>query len=435
MTSEATAWPAPGEQHPVTRVLARLDTAVGEALEVPLLGLDEPRAAEALAAVTAVESRLVALRARLTSQAEAVGVGTGTGTRDAGAWLAHRSRLSSAEARRRSRFAQRLVRWQAVAAALAEGDVNAEQAQAITTALDDLPDSLDPALLDRAEAHLLTEARDFGPRELRVIGERLLHVVSPETADAHDARVLSAQERDAWERADLWMNDDGHGATWGRFRIPTASAAVLRTALHALAAPARRPDPERPADPGPPGRSRPYRFRMGQAFCELLDRIPVDALPDTGGANATIVVSMTLDQLRAEPRERAGDHGAGAVASLDTGDRLSVADARRRACEAGLVPAVLGGAGQVLDLGRRRRLFTRSQRLVLQRRDRECTADGCDAPAGFCHAHHDEPWSRGGPTDLANARLLCGHHHRRIHDPAYRAEITPDNQVRFHRRT
>jgi hypothetical protein len=53
----------------------------------------------------------------------------------------------------------------------------------------------------------------------------------------------------------------------------------------------------------------------------------------------------------------------------------------------------------------------------------------------MCHAHHDQPWSQGGRTDLKTGRLLCGHHHRRIHDPHYRTEHLPNGKVAFHRRT
>jgi hypothetical protein len=44
------------------------------------------------------------------------------------------------------------------------------------------------------------------------------------------------------------------------------------------------------------------------------------------------------------------------------------------------------------------------------------------------------PFSQGSKTNLKDMRLLCGHHHRRIHDPKYQHETLPDNQVRFHLR-
>ena len=137
---------------------------------------------------------------------------------------------------------------------------------------------------------------------------------------------------------------------------------------------------------------------------------------------------MTHDQLLADL------HEAG-VCDLDTGGQITAAQARRLACTAGIIPAVLGARSQVLDLGRRRRFHTEAQRIALALRDNGCTADGCDRPPALCHAHHDIPWSRGGPTDLTNGRLLCGHHHRRIHDPAYRHQRLPNGTVTFHRRT
>ncbi len=133
---------------------------------------------------------------------------------------------------------------------------------------------------------------------------------------------------------------------------------------------------------------------------------------------------MTLQALR----------GGLAAATIDTGDRIIAHTARRLACEAGIVPVVLDGTGQVLDQGRAQRLFTRAQHLALSVRDQGCTALGCRTAAWFCHAHHDDPWSTGGRTDLNRARTLCPHHHARIHDPTYDTRHHPDGSVTFHRR-
>ena len=95
---------------------------------------------------------------------------------------------------------------------------------------------------------------------------------------------------------------------------------------------------------------------------------------------------------------------------------------------------VLGGRGQVLDVGRKRRLHTEAMRLTMGVRDGGCTAIDCEAPPGLCHAHHDIPWSHGGPTNIDTGRLLCPHHHRRIHDPRYQTKHLPDGKVSFHRR-
>jgi hypothetical protein len=168
---------------------------------------------------------------------------------------------------------------------------------------------------------------------------------------------------------------------------------------------------------------------LGAAFCELLERLPADRLPTSGGVSATVVVTLDHDRLLS---------GLGA-AQLDTGHAISAAAARRLACEAGIVPAVyrrvLGGPSVVLDLGRKTRLHTEAQRLALAIRDGGCTAEGCDRPPGWCHAHHDTPWAAGGTTTVDNGRLLCAHHHHRAHDPRYQTTHLPTGKVAFHRRT
>ncbi|WP_442939970.1 DUF222 domain-containing protein [Nocardioides sp. B-3] len=127
--------------------------------------------------------------------------------------------------------------------------------------------------------------------------------------------------------------------------------------------------------------------------------------------------------------------GGPAAASLDTGGRISAGQARRLACEAGIIPAVLGGASEVLDLGRTRRFHTKAQRVAIAHRDGGCTAEGCDLPPAACHVHHDQPWSRGGPTDTTTGRLLCHRHHRVIHDDRYETTRLSNGKVSFHRRT
>ena len=52
----------------------------------------------------------------------------------------------------------------------------------------------------------------------------------------------------------------------------------------------------------------------------------------------------------------------------------------------------------------------------------------CETPPGLCHAHHDTPWSHGGRTNVDTGRLLCPHHHRRIHDPHYETHTAAQRQ-------
>ena len=104
---------------------------------------------------------------------------------------------------------------------------------------------------------------------------------------------------------------------------------------------------------------------------------------------------------------------------------ISPGQARRLASQAKIIPVVLGGKSEVLDVGRGKRFFTKAQRVAMMIRDRGCTTEGCDWPPGMCHGHHDLLWSRGGPTDLKHGRLLCPKHHATAHHPAYEMTKLP----------
>ena len=125
------------------------------------------------------------------------------------------------------------------------------------------------------------------------------------------------------------------------------------------------------------------------------------------------------------------------LAETSTGEVITAAQARRLACGAGILPPVLDGTPQVLDLSRTQRLFSPAQKRPSGLRDRHCRAEGCDIPAAWCEAHHAQhPWSQGGRTDLKDGLLLCPHHHHhRAHDPHYTTTRTPTGDLRYHRRT
>ncbi|WP_146067411.1 HNH endonuclease signature motif containing protein [Arthrobacter sp. SX1312] len=87
---------------------------------------------------------------------------------------------------------------------------------------------------------------------------------------------------------------------------------------------------------------------------------------------------------------------------------------RKIACDADIIPVVLGGHGEVLDVGRARRFFGVAQRRALVARDRGCAFPDCTVPAVWSEAHHIAPWAEGGRTDVSNGCLLCSFHHRLV---------------------
>ncbi|HRD63384.1 MAG TPA: DUF222 domain-containing protein, partial [Nocardioides sp.] len=406
-------------EHPVTRALVEVRQKLADVAQVPLWSMAAEQATSTLEEILAVEAQLAELKTRTLTQVEALEVPRQSGATSTGNWLAVRTNLTRATAFRTVRVAAGLERYDQVREAMAEGRVHAEQVEVIVRALDDLPDDLDPALVEEAEGHLVTEAGRFDAVGLKKLGRRLLEVVDQDAADAHEAKLLEKEERDAQAAMRLTMYDDGHGKVHGRFVLDTATGAALRKMVLAIAAPKHQ------AASGPLGERKPTAERMGQAFGELINRYPVDKLPQAGGLNATLVVTMTLDTLM----------GGLKAAQLDTGQTISASLARRMACEAGIIPAVLGGKSEVLDLGRSRRFHSRAQRIAKLLTAGGCQVDGCDAPPGLTHMHHKIEWSQGGRTDLDNTIMICAPHHTRAHDPTYTLKPIPGDKFTFHRRT
>lgn len=113
------------------------------------------------------------------------------------------------------------------------------------------------------------------------------------------------------------------------------------------------------------------------------------------------------------------------VCEYSDGTPVPVATMRRLACDAGIVPVVLGGDGLPLDVGRARRLATPEQRTALRAMYRTCAVDGCDRDFDHCEIHHLLEWIDTGPTDLANLLPVCSHHHHRAHEGRWRLELDP----------
>jgi hypothetical protein len=407
----------PLDEHPLLRVLAAVDDALDEAAELDPTFLPTRDKERALVAVQRVLSRLEGLKHELV--AAAGDVADDHAARSAGQWLAVETRSGARTGARDQRTADGLGRWPVVGIALRAGAVNLAQAEVITRAMDALPGELDPELVAKACGQLLADAGHFGPRELQVLGRRVLQVIAPDLADAHEARALSAEEARARAATRLSFRPRGDGTTDLSARLPEAVASRLRVYLDAYTSP-RRLALDSDVD------QLPLPRRRGEAFCALLEHVPADRLPSHGGTATTVMVTLDLDTLRS---------GLG-LAETSTGGVVTAAEARRLACTAGIVPVVLGGTSEVLDLGRTRRLFSPAQRKALALRDRHCRAQGCDIPAAWCEAHHArEPWSQGGRTDLADGLLLCPFHHHRAHDPTYDQRHLPTGALRYTRRT
>ena len=409
--------------HPVEVAAAQIDDILKAVRDVPLWSMSPAETRTTMVRLTRLHASLAELEARVAAHGQTIEVEAESGASSTPNWWAHETKQTRAGAHRKTKLAAALASeaHAPVRVALADGDLLVDQSEVIIAAIDALPDDIAPEIVADAQARLIGYAAEHDARALRIIGRRILDVVAPEIGEAHEARLLEREERDAAASARLWGRRDGHGKVRFGGELPELHWDMLHTAVLALAAPKHRAA----VDGHVPNHARPTDHKLGLAFTELIEHLDPDRLPSAGGVNATVVVTMTLDTLM----------GGLEAAQLDTGTRISPGEARRLACEAGIIPAVLGGKSEVLDLGRKRRFHTKAQRIALAIEQGGCTVEGCDWPPGMCHAHHNQPWAHSGDTSVKNGRLLCPRHHARAHDPAYTMTELPTGKVRFHRRT
>ncbi|MBD8516470.1 HNH endonuclease signature motif containing protein [Plantibacter sp. CFBP 8804] len=211
------------------------------------------------------------------------------------------------------------------------------------------------------------------------------------------------------------------GMTLLRAELAPESAAFIRAGLDALIGATTRkphfthPDTADPADQ-PDGSGHP--MPDGPTLIPI-DRRRAIALTETfrhlAGCNAaateltpvTVIIRTDHDTL---------ETGLGTATIDGIDEPIGAGALRRLAADANLIPMILSGPSQVLDLGTSTRLFTRAQKLALAERDGGCAWTGCTHPPSFTEAHHITWWSQGGPTNLDNGILLCPFHHHRIHD-------------------
>ena len=430
MTSVTTPPPPPVGQpptgHAVVRFTASLSCALDRLAEVPTWSMTPAEQRAALVDLRKLQSRLKELELRVLVQADRDDVGADSGAVSTPAWLAHATRTSTASRQRDLHLAAKLDdRFTATRQAFAAGAIDLEKAGIVTGAVEALSeefDDLPPGTEVRAEAHMIDQATVFDAVALRRLGRRLFEVVCPEAADAVEGAKLAKEEAQARAHAHFSVRDRGDGTSEGRFTLPTLHAHLLKKALEALTCPRRlgdgRVDPES-------GKKLAHGTLLGQGLIDLLEN-HLSGLPSVNGSPFTLLVTIGVDALMS---------GLG-VAVLDTGHRISAGEARRLACRSGIIPMVLDGDSMPLDLGRERRLFDRYQKIAINHRYNGCAAHTCDRPPAWVEFHHEDPWSRVGPTDVKNGISLCPPHHRMAdHPETYDMRRLPDGRVRFSRRT
>jgi len=284
-------------------------------------------------------------------------------------------------------------RYPAIAEATLAGELSVDAAGLIASGLETLTDALPSDELHLLERRLVNKAAHLAAHEVRRMVTR---AVARADLRGHEER----ERRQHAERYLAW-NEDHNGIVTFTGKLDAVTAAPIRTVIDQIVTHQFRA--RRNQDPT----ERDQRT-VGQMRADALYEVCRHALgctqTETSGIRTTIIVRMTKSDL---------DTGTG-LGSIDgTHQPVSIGQLRRLAGDAGIIPMVLSGNSEVLNLGRKQRMFTRAQRLALLERDGGCAK--CHAPPEHCEAHHIRWWDRGGGTDLANGVMLCTRCHHDIH--------------------
>ena len=297
----------------------------------------------------------------------------------------------------------------AAAAAVEAGVLSEDHLLVVRRTVQDLPPDTPQEVRSEVEARLVGDAADLDPVQLRKAAHRIRTHLDPDGT--------LAEERQAVARRELSFNPDLDGTVRLRGRLDAEAAAVVQAALDPLAAPLPADPTTAAKDPRSPARRN--ADALVQAARMLLER---GDLPTQGGQRPHLAVTIRLTDLI----------DALGVADLDStgGSGISAEAARRLACDAQIIPAVLGAHSEPLDIGRGSYVVPAAIRRALIIRDKGCAFPGCDRPPSWCAVHHILHWANGGPTALHNTVLLCDFHHDRVHAQDWHIRIA-DGHAEF----
>jgi 5-methylcytosine-specific restriction protein A len=247
---------------------------------------------------------------------------------------------------------------------------------------------LAPEVWAGAEVQLAAKASEYTPSELLVWGTALVEALDQDGAEPDDRPPPQVNE------LHLTRHRGRPGGTLkGRFDDAAMFDAVAAV-VDAKAKPLTGED------------DRSAAQRQAEALAEVCGFVLDHGdLPHAGGGRPHLNVLVRLEDL--ENRCRA--------AVLDFGGTVTPESLRMLACDAAVVPIVMGGKGQPLDVGRLTRTIPDGLRRAVVARGGGCEFPGCGRPPSWCEVHHIVPWQEGGVTALHNSVMACRVHHRLLH--------------------
>jgi hypothetical protein len=400
----------------VLAALAQLQAAVTALAVVPVQDLSDAGLLEAARVLRPVVCQVQAVEASLVGVIHARGAGRADGASSTTAWLRGGLRMDDAAARVRS--AMLLRRCPRVAAAFAAGQISDAHVAVIAKVARDISDE---AMAGGVEELLTAQARQLSPTRLAPVAARIRDECDPDAADRrHRARL-----RERW--LDVDRTFDGAVSVSGL--LDPESGELLLSTLSALTPPPK------------PGDIRGGGARRADALIDLC-RLAAHHAPVAGGEKPHIVVTLDLATLQTQltptppaspaqaepgsPTQTGPESGPGVGARLGSGWPIRPETARRLACDAAIIPMLLGTPSEPLDVGRLSRTAPPPLRRALIYRDGGCRFPLCDRPPEWTDAHHLKHWADFGPTALSNMVLVCRRHHVAVHEEGWSIALNPD---------
>jgi hypothetical protein len=294
-------------------------------------------------------------------------------------------------------------RHEAVARALTKATLTPRAARTIIGALDAVSERASVDTVAEVEQVLLDYAPGLTARELAKLCRQVIDRFDPDGAEPREDALRA--------RSGITVIRGRDGLITWIVKMHPEAAGLLTAAVDARTA------PQRPVGFTDIDEAVGDNRTTPQKRLDALTSIARESLGhDTGrlaGTAVTMCVTITLESL-------ISGIGAAHIDGID--EPISASTARRLAADAAIIPIVLGGDSEPLDVGHTSRLFTENQRRALAVRDGGCVWTNCNAPPGWCEVAHVTAWSHNGRTDLANGVLMCRFHHRRFDNDGWSLE-------------
>ena len=343
-----------------------------------------------------VIDRIEAVNGEATRRFEKAGGYRADGSLGMVPWLRTHGKLSAGAAAEHLETARQVEQLPRTEEALARGEIGYQHAVAMARTAE----HVGAAQVRKAESKLLKAAESMDPGQFVGVAKDFEHQVDAESA-------LTEANR-AHQRRYLQIGEAMSGLVRIEGQVTPDAGAIIRTAIEPYAKPSK-------------GDERTTGQRMADALLEVCRRGGTGLVSGNGGGpRPQLIITAAVDTL-------AGIDGAPA-GQLEWGGTVSAETVRRLACDSAITR--ITGLGELeWEITHASRTIPPSTRRALVARDHHCVFRGCDRPAPWCDGHHLIFWADGGPTKLENLGLVCGPHHRKVHEEGWTLKREDDRWV------